>query len=1574
MHKRLLILLFGFIGQLSFAQAPPIQYQNVYGGVSYDEAVSVKRMYTSNQYFMVGNSTSGAEMSGTPPKVPKGSNVFIMSLTAAQGLINQSAYLGTKLNDYVTAMDTTLDGNLVIVGYTDSTTYDPKKKPAKNNQYNYNGFISKVNTNLVPIWTRTFGGWGDDYLRAVCRTSDGGYLVAGSSNSDSVRIDGTFPITSRTDSTFFHWIKHKVSPFTDSAYVAFDSSTFYSPTRNRGDFDFWVMKLNSNGKMVWRSQFGGTGFDEATTVLESPDKQSYYVGGYSKSNNGDFPNGNNHGGFDYWLIQIDKNTRQIISSQNFGGSGDDILNAMQVDASGKVYMAGTSNSIDGPASDHHGAASLADGFVVAASAPPFAQLWTKSYGGTRLDGFKDIQNVPGNKFLLAGYSSSTDFDVVARNPTANGSDVWAVLIDPATNGAISWQKPVGSRFDEHANSAIYFNGGYVLAGYADLPQGQTYQRKEDVRPLIWPYDTSGLTSFNGYDFNSYWNGYNFNSLSLFPPPLRQEDGGKDIWAVKLGGPCVQPFNEIIVTSGSLRVDSVCPGVPVRLNTFDRNPVANVFTNYRWKINGKDTSIASDTLMTFKNATSVPYTVTISLTTYKGPTCSLNFSYPLKINANPALTNLTPNPGPIESSKGFALCSGSNSTLFVSAPTSNGYKYKWFQDGLPVSISPTYAVVNDTVSHKYRITLTNISGCSSTSNDTTLIVNPNPPANPIYSSTKPMPIVLCPSETTVLHAPTGDFTYQWAPIASTSSSITVSASGDYTATITQAYPNDHISCSTTLTPVHVATDTVVTVTITPDRPLNFCKGDSVVLTAGPATGFTFSWSDGKGEMLDTALSSALYTVVGTDVNGCTKNASVNVVANTNPAPVITPLADTAACFGNTVTLKVTQPYVSYTWLMDSITNPVGAVDTFLVSTTGNYTVSVTDLNGCVGVANYRNVIIRDQIDPNITLSGSNNLCSYDSLTLSATDELATTYLWNTGETSRVIKVKASSSLTSYTCTVTSYGCSTVSNAVPITVYPLTNNLVIQSTLPQPIRFCDGGVVTLSSLPLLQTYNWSNSYATATIDVKSTQTISLSGVDMNGCIVVPSAPVTVTVDTLPKVKIDGPAAYCNGTGAPLVVKTAYSSYTWSANAGNATTSGIFASSAGKYDVTVVDSHSCAGSASINLRKDTILPVLLVAVGEPTFCAGGSVTLIDTTARDGDTYSWSTGATAFTTNYAIINASGDYDVTVTNKYGCSGVSNSINVEAKPLPDIRIDPQGETEFCRGGKVVIKATPGFPVYNWSNGALVDSTVIKDSLTVFVLVKGGNGCENMSNSVKVTVHELPVAEITSLNGDPTEFCDGGSVTITAGNHASYLWSDLSTTANLDVKNTATYTVTVSNTFGCTAFSAPFQVIVHPKPPVPVITVQLQLLSSDAPVNNQWYKGLKPIPNATNNTYYVTVSDVYKVRVTNEFGCFSESLPVTVNIPSSGVENVSFTRSLKLYPNPVVNNLNVEYSLNERTEVGIELFDLLGQKVATILEKQVQIHGNYKYAADMSGQLPAGTYLVKITAGEAIYTARVILSK
>ncbi len=754
------------------------------------------------------------------------------------------------------------------------------------------------------------------------------------------------------------------------------------------------------------------------------------------------------------------------------------------------------------------------------------------------------------------------------------------------------------------------------------------------------------------------------------------------------------------------------------------------------------------------------------------------------------TTVTVNPLPttptISAGGPTTFCSGGSVILTSSVGTS----YLWSTGATTQSITVLTA-------GSYTVRVTNSNGCQSAAS-TAVVVNINAlPATPTLTADGPT--TFCAGLSVVLTSSTAN-SYLWSTGA-TSQSIVITESGSYTVRVTNANGcQSAVSAPTVFTVNSLAPRPVITAS----GPTTFCQGGSVVLTSSP--GNSYLWSTGATTQSITVSTSGGYNVSVRDaITGCLSPLStvVFVTVNSPPAaPKIIAAGPTTFCQGGSVEL-ISTTGSSYLW-------STGATTQFItVSAAGNYTVRITNANGCQSAASTAVVVNVNALPatPTLSANGPTTFCSGGSVLLSSS--AATSYLWSTGATSQSIIISESGS---YTVRVTNAnGCqSAVSASTVFTVNPPAPTPEI--TASGPTTFCQGGSVVLTSSPG-NSYIWTTGATTQSITVSASGDYRVSVRDAStGCLSLFSPEIFVTVNLPPRPRIIamGPTTFCQGENVVLVTNSA-SSYLWSTGA---TTQFITVSAAGNYTVLTTDANGCQSAASpatvVTVNAIPATPTIS-AGGPTTFCSGGDVIL---TSSPGTNYLWSTGATSQSIS---VSETGSYTVRVINS-GCQSEASAVtSVIVNPVPIApTITASSSTIICSGGNVTLTGSAGSS-YLWSNGASTQSITVGAADNYTVQVTNVFGCLSPVSAPTAVVVNTPPATIPTITASgATTFCSDRNVTLTSSPGASYLWSTGETTQSIVVATSGNYRVQHTSN-GC-AGTASSPVLVNVRPSCPSIAI------------------------------------------------------------------------------------------------------------------------------------------------------------
>ncbi|MBI1287931.1 MAG: HYR domain-containing protein, partial [Flavobacteriales bacterium] len=793
-------------------------------------------------------------------------------------------------------------------------------------------------------------------------------------------------------------------------------------------------------------------------------------------------------------------------------------------------------------------------------------------------------------------------------------------------------------------------------------------------------------------------------------------------------------------------------------------------------------------------------------------------------------------GPLE------FCQGDRVTLISSVADA----YLWSPTG---EITQQITVGTSGV---YEVTVTDGNGCSSTSDPVEVIVNPLPQV----SITPSGPTEFCNGGSVTLTSSVAD-SYFWFPNGETTQSITVTESGNYGVAVVDAN-----GCGNESQFVSVTVYDNPNVVITADGPITFCQGDSVTLTSSVAN--TYLWNpNGETTQSITVSETGTFSVIVTDANGCTgesNSISVNVLESDTAS--ITVAGHTTFCDGDSVMLTAAQGD-AYLWAPNGETT-----QTIAATQTGSYSVTVINESGCSEVSDTVDITVNPNPEPVVTANGPTAFCESDSVTLTTTTSGA--YFWNpNGETTQSITVSETGTFSVVVTDVN--GCSGESNAVDVTVFQTDSFPIFASG---PTEFCEGKELALTA-GAYGTYLWSPTGETTQIILATASgSYSVAVTDENGCVAYSdTVDVSVFDNPQPVITANGPLSFCQGDSVTLSTGT-FDDYDWHPN--GEITQAITVSEAGDYWVMVTDTNGCAGNSD-TVSVEIFMPdtAVITANGPTEFCAGDQVTL---TASQGSAYLWSPNGE--TTPSIVVTASGEYSVEVTDANGCSSTSDTMEIIVNPNPTPSITPDGPTEFCPGETVTLTASVA-DGYLWSpNGQTTQSITIGEDGIYTVTVVDSNGCSGTSNGVTVTVFPTPNPTI-STNG-PTEFCEGGSVTLTSTSASSYLWTpNGETTQSISVTESGVYSVTIVDANGCEGSVLTAVEVTVFEPDTATVTASGLTefceggevgLTASGGSSYQW------APNGeTTQSITATATGTYVVTVTDANGCATSSDSVDVTV-------------------------------------------------------------------------------------------------
>jgi hypothetical protein len=445
--KKLLLLLFAIN---CFAQAPTIEWQKNYGGTNTESIRSICPT-SDNGYIVIGDTNSNdINVTGNHGNT----DCWVVKIDQ-NGILQWQKTLGGSFTEQAASIKQTPDGGYILAATTYSHDGD-----VVSNHGTADYWVVKLSSTGTIEWQKTLGGSVADQAKSIALTNDGGYIVAGLSQSN----DGDL-------------------------------------TYNQGLNDYWVVKLDASGTILWQKSYGSTGNEEANDIKQTHEG-GYIIAGITTDDvNGDVTQ--NYGQLDYWIVKINI-SGTIEWQKSFGGNNTDRAYCIQQTSDNGFIVTGGVQSLDGLAIGNHG---YSDFWVIKLNEIGSIQ-WKKTFGGTNFDEAYHITQTNDGNYILIGNTSSTNGDVIANHGMA---DYWILKLD--ATGSILWQKSVGGTLGDFAKEIKQTSdNGYIIAGYGYSTDGdatQNYGNTDFWIVKLGPETLSNPTS-------------EINTITLFPNPTSNQ--------------------------------------------------------------------------------------------------------------------------------------------------------------------------------------------------------------------------------------------------------------------------------------------------------------------------------------------------------------------------------------------------------------------------------------------------------------------------------------------------------------------------------------------------------------------------------------------------------------------------------------------------------------------------------------------------------------------------------------------------------------------------------------------------------------------------------------------------------------------------------------------------------------------------------------------------------------------------------------------------------------------------------------------------------------------------------------------
>ena len=320
--------------------------------------------------------------------------------------------IGGSGDDVLNSIIQTADGNFLLGGYSDSNVSGEKSEDSRGGK---DYWIVNVDGNGGIVWQKTYGGSNDDLLTSMLQTSDGGFIIGGTSSSD---ISGD-----KTEDS-------------------------------KGQEDYWILKLDPNGNIEWQKTYGGNRSDDLASIVKTDDG-GYFVAGRSRSAESGNRTVSRNGLPDIWALKLDS-TGNIVWQKSYGSTD---------------YNFGC--SVYGLAKTNDGGFILSSDLIIFQSQNiPYwvlkidafgNQVWDVTIRGNIADWNPIINATNDGGYIVAGISNSDAVEDKTENAINGSLDYWVLKLDETGN--IVWQNTIGGDANESLTTVTQTaDGGYLVSG------------------------------------------------------------------------------------------------------------------------------------------------------------------------------------------------------------------------------------------------------------------------------------------------------------------------------------------------------------------------------------------------------------------------------------------------------------------------------------------------------------------------------------------------------------------------------------------------------------------------------------------------------------------------------------------------------------------------------------------------------------------------------------------------------------------------------------------------------------------------------------------------------------------------------------------------------------------------------------------------------------------------------------------------------------------------------------------------------------------------------------------------------
>ncbi len=443
---------------------PHIAFNHTYGGLREDEGCGTI-VQTGDSGFVVAGYTGDTVEPGLPDYHGGFEDAWIIKLDNAGNIVWQKCLGGSKQEE-CNSMIQTRDGGYCLAIRTESFDGDVVEIDSAYGGGS-DGWIVKLTPDHQIQWATVIGGSNWDDVLGIIQSDDGGYAVAGYTESNDGCVTG-------------HYGGDSVQ-----------------------DDDAWITKLDDSGKVQWSKCYGGLEQDWAESIVQTPD-HGYCFAGFTYSHDGDVSGLHGyplHTSSDAWVVKLDS-AGNIEWQKCLGGDSTDWATSIALTSDSGFIITGGTYSNDGDVTGNHGGG---DEWVVKLTASGKIQ-WQRSLGGDTTDRGWSVKQTSDGGYITAGMTMSNNGDVSGNH---DGGDAWIVKLD--ANGTTEWQKCLGgTKLDVGYNVIQLTNDDYAFTGWTGSSNGDILFNHGNVD--MWVVTLSNSSSVTNGTIPLP------GSISLYPQP------------------------------------------------------------------------------------------------------------------------------------------------------------------------------------------------------------------------------------------------------------------------------------------------------------------------------------------------------------------------------------------------------------------------------------------------------------------------------------------------------------------------------------------------------------------------------------------------------------------------------------------------------------------------------------------------------------------------------------------------------------------------------------------------------------------------------------------------------------------------------------------------------------------------------------------------------------------------------------------------------------------------------------------------------------------------------------------------